>query len=67
MWMESDRLTDSVFREFYAERDVVHEERRLREVGADDAVIHSVSSDAFRPTVNRNQLSTLAMTDYVRW
>jgi predicted Zn-dependent peptidase len=29
-WMESDRLNDSVFREFYAERDVVHEERRMR-------------------------------------
>ncbi len=29
-WMESDRLSDSVFREFYSERDVVHEERRLR-------------------------------------
>ena len=29
-WMESDRLNDHVFREFYAERDVVHEERRLR-------------------------------------
>ncbi|MFN6191726.1 MAG: M16 family metallopeptidase [Planctomycetia bacterium] len=29
-WMESDRLHDSVFREFYSERDVVHEERRLR-------------------------------------
>lgn len=29
-WMESDRLNDSVFREFFAERDVVHEERRLR-------------------------------------
>ncbi|MCA9306497.1 MAG: insulinase family protein, partial [Phycisphaerales bacterium] len=29
-WMESDRLYDSVFREFYAERDVVHEERRMR-------------------------------------
>ena len=29
-WMESDRLNDPVFREFYAERDVVHEERRLR-------------------------------------
>ena len=29
-WMESDRLGDSVFREFYSERDVVHEERRLR-------------------------------------
>ena len=29
-WMESDRLSDSVFREFYSERDVVHEERRMR-------------------------------------
>jgi len=29
-WMESDRLHNSVFREFYSERDVVHEERRLR-------------------------------------
>ena len=29
-WMESDRLLNPVFREFYAERDVVREERRLR-------------------------------------
>ena len=29
-WMESDRLLNPVFREFYAERDVVYEERRLR-------------------------------------
>ncbi|RMF21189.1 MAG: insulinase family protein, partial [Deltaproteobacteria bacterium] len=29
-WMESDRLYEPVFREFYSERDVVHEERRLR-------------------------------------
>ncbi len=29
-WMESDRLRNPVFREFYAERDVVYEERRLR-------------------------------------
>ena len=29
-WMESDRLNQPVFREFYSERDVVHEERRLR-------------------------------------
>ena len=29
-WMESDRLFHPVFREFYSERDVVHEERRLR-------------------------------------
>lgn len=29
-WMESDRLSQPVFREFYSERDVVREERRLR-------------------------------------
>jgi predicted Zn-dependent peptidase len=30
MWMESDRLYHPVFREFYSERDVVMEERRMR-------------------------------------
>ena len=29
-WMESDRLGQPIFREFYSERDVVHEERRMR-------------------------------------
>ncbi|GLH73452.1 hypothetical protein GETHLI_19540 [Geothrix limicola] len=29
-WLESDRLKNAVFREFYSERDVVIEERRLR-------------------------------------
>ena len=29
-WLESDRLLNPVFREFYTERDVVYEERRLR-------------------------------------
>jgi len=29
-WLESDRLTNPVFRELYAERDVVYEERRMR-------------------------------------
>ena len=29
MWMESDRFSHPVFREFYSERDVVREERRL--------------------------------------
>ncbi len=29
-WMESERLLQPVFREFYSERDVVQEERRLR-------------------------------------
>lgn len=30
MWMESGRMLHPVFREFYAERDVVFEERRMR-------------------------------------
>jgi predicted Zn-dependent peptidase len=30
MWLESERLYRPVFREFYAERDVVFEERRMR-------------------------------------
>jgi predicted Zn-dependent peptidase len=29
-WMESDRLLNAVFREFYSERDVVREKRRMR-------------------------------------
>src|SRR5207253_4709361 len=29
MWMESERILHPVFREFYAERDVVFEERRM--------------------------------------
>jgi predicted Zn-dependent peptidase len=29
-YVEADRIRDPVFREFYAERDVVHEERRMR-------------------------------------
>jgi predicted Zn-dependent peptidase len=29
-WLESDRLANPVFREFYSERDVVFEERRMR-------------------------------------
>lgn len=29
-WMESERLRQPVFREFYSERDVVYEERRMR-------------------------------------
>ncbi len=29
-WMESERLLNAIFREFYTERDVVREERRMR-------------------------------------
>ncbi len=30
LWLESDRMQNAVLREFYAERDVIREERRLR-------------------------------------
>lgn len=30
LWLESDRMQNAVLREFYAERDVVREERRMR-------------------------------------
>lgn len=45
-WMESERLNNPVFREFYSERDVVYEERRLRTestpTGAQDEVFNSL-------------------------
>ncbi len=45
-WMESERLFRPVFREFYAERDVVFEERRLRTdstpTGAQDEVFNAL-------------------------
>ncbi|WP_154224296.1 M16 family metallopeptidase [Marinicella rhabdoformis] len=46
MWMESERLSQPVFREFYSERDVVYEERRMRTestpTGAQDEVFNSM-------------------------
>ena len=42
-WMEADRLSNPVFREFYAERDVVREERRL-----------SVESNSYGPVSGRS-------------
>ena len=42
-WMESDRLQDSVFREFYQERDVVHEERRMRTESTPTGIYRSSS------------------------
>lgn len=45
-WMESERLTAPVFREFYSERDVVYEERRMRTestpTGAQNEVFNSL-------------------------
>ncbi len=43
-WMESERLTNPVFREFYSERDVVREERRL--------AIESTPTGRFREEFN---------------
>lgn len=49
-WMEADRLRNPVFREFYSERDVVYEERRLRTestpTGAFDESFDAVFWDA---------------------
>ncbi len=45
-WMESERLYEPVFREFYSERDVVFEERRMRTestpTGQQDEVFNSL-------------------------
>jgi predicted Zn-dependent peptidase len=42
-WMESDRLADPVFREFYSERDVILEERRQTLESRPDGIV----SEAF--------------------
>jgi prepilin-type processing-associated H-X9-DG protein len=49
-WLESDRLLNPVFREFYSERDVVFEERRLRTestpLGRHDEAVNALFWDA---------------------
>ena len=47
MVMESDRMENPVFREFWSERDVVMEERRLSENDPDDALGEAFYSVAF--------------------
>ncbi|HER43621.1 MAG TPA: insulinase family protein [Candidatus Eisenbacteria bacterium] len=47
MVMESDRMESPVFREFWSERDVVMEERRLSENDPDDALDEAFNSVAF--------------------
>jgi len=46
-WLESDRIRNAVFREFYSERDVVLEERRQRT----DATPTGAAMEAFMATV----------------
>jgi predicted Zn-dependent peptidase len=48
MMMESDRMKDPVFREFYSERNVVAEERRLGENDPDDQVYDALMRTAFQ-------------------
>ncbi|MBI1849102.1 MAG: insulinase family protein [Planctomycetes bacterium] len=45
-YLEADRIANPVFREFYSERDVVHEERRLRT----DTQPHASFREAFDAT-----------------
>lgn len=47
MLMESDRLANAVFREFYTERDVVMEERRMSENEPEDVLYESFMSTAY--------------------
>jgi predicted Zn-dependent peptidase len=51
-WLESDRLLNPVFREFYSERDVVFEERRMRTdatpLGKYDESFNALFWDAFQ-------------------
>ncbi len=47
MWLESDRFNDPVFREFYSERDVVREERRLRTESTPTGLINEEFNSMF--------------------
>lgn len=53
-WMESDRLLNPVFRQFYKEREVVREERRMRtEDSPAGKLYEALLSTAFRSHPNR--------------
>ncbi len=54
-FLESDRLANPVFREFYPERDVVHEERRMRTDTRPSGLLWEVfNSTAFQAHPYRN-------------
>jgi predicted Zn-dependent peptidase len=48
-WLEADRLSDPVFREWYPERDVVKEERRNDENAADGPFYEALNAVVFGP------------------
>jgi predicted Zn-dependent peptidase len=53
MMLESDRMKNAVFREFYSEKGVVAEERRLSENDPDDALEEALYSAAFQASPYR--------------
>lgn len=72
-WLESDRLLHSVFREFYQEVEVIHEERRLRiestPTGPADEELRTLfwgdHPYAWNPMGHADHLSALARTDAI--
>ena len=48
MMLESDRMKDAIFREFYSERDVVMEERRLGENDPESELYDAFAAAAFQ-------------------
>ncbi len=48
MMLESDRMKDAIFREFYSERDVVMEERRLGENDPESELYDALAAAAFQ-------------------
>ena len=53
--LESDRIANPVFREFYSERDVVHEERRMRtDTNPDGLLWENFAATAFQAHPYRN-------------
>jgi predicted Zn-dependent peptidase len=56
MLMESDRLANPVFREFYSERDVVMEEKRMGENSPEDVMYDTFMSTAFSASAYGNPI-----------
>ena len=56
MLMESDRLENPVFREFYSERDVVTEERRMSENSPNDMMYETFMATAFEASAYGNPI-----------
>jgi len=56
MLMESDRMANSTFREFYSEKEVVMEERRMSENEPEDVLYESFMSTAYSACPYKNPI-----------